>query len=108
MSLPSILLPVFNSSPLTISFSTLFIESDKNTAEMDSDVNFSTISDLIIFNFSDLLCFSITLYVSINLSLYSSLILTGRFFNSSFFSLTVQGSLAPFLASEIIASITSL
>ena len=59
VSLPSILLPVFINSPLTISFSTFFIASETNTGESVSLTNFSEISFLSEDNFSDLFVFQL-------------------------------------------------
>ena len=61
VSLPSIRLPVFKSSPLTISFSINLIASLTITGDKVSDTNFSEIKFLMVFNSSVLFCFSLIL-----------------------------------------------
>ena len=58
VSLPSIRFPVFNSSPLTISFSIDLTASATTTEDKFSDTNFSSISERKTLSFSDLFCFS--------------------------------------------------
>ena len=61
VSRPSILLPVFRSSPLTTSFSTDLIASETITAVRVSLKYFSSISSFISLSFSTRFCFSVTL-----------------------------------------------
>ena len=108
MSRPSIRLPDFNNSPLTISFSILFVESPTTTSDIVSDTYFSAMDSRIDDSSSDLFCFSCILYASLNLSLYSESIFDGKLLISSSFSPIIQGSLAAFFANLTIESITIL